>query len=1088
MKQETSSVPYDIILNASPNEADIAITSVDIYGNTGNLNVLVLTAYGYDPKVLKSLDLEKGFDLLVQKGKKPILLIVTYGGEHNNETALRNNLTYAIQNYLGRLSSKTIWIPLLGTGESGLSFEKSLSITQFVIEGVAKELNQSGARFIISLPKSRRGSAFFKEIKRKTEDITQQSNTQEKHIKVEAEISSDKNLLSDAKHFIDNFPGKLYLVNLFKGKVNLKNHFFADGVCENHDPTSNSDEAFKMVKPGDIIVLKKTDTKQPTHLIILGFGIVTKNPNDGKTLEVDWKITDATYNVATTGDYLGNAIAVPEMNDTLTILALVKDRWKDLLPEFNVDNTITTVTKINTIAGLISDSDLSIDHLNISKDVSAFARVVAAKSFTPPLAIALFGKWGSGKSFFMKKLKERIQLLSLKNPENGFCEGIAHVHFNAWSYMDTNLWAGIITKIFDGLNLYIQNNTAGDEYKNKIEKVLTKKLNITHNELEELEKKKGVIDAKLKSLNEKKKSIEELLNKKVKEIKSKSMLQIIEQVDKEFKVQQTVEKAITSNITFIKNKEQFATIVPKAYWHTPDELYNQTKSAFTFLKTFFRAGKWYINILWFVGILAIVIAIPKLLHYVATVTKWSNLWIDNPNIWYFISVAGALYIRGVKTYRQLQPIVASFWSIKKEYELKKEDALFKFAQEEKALTLEIEQIKGQITTINQQINQTTEQKAEIEFRLKNTLSTEALHSFIEKRSSSKEYEKHLGLISIIRKDFEILSNLFTDHHKELQNIEETEETEKFRDNFDPPLQRIILYIDDLDRCPEERVVEVLEAVNLLMAYPLFVVVVGVDPRWVKNALIKKHQMHFVENVQSEEVEMIDPSSYLEKIFQVPFNLKAAEDESIKHMLKQLAETKPIQSEEILDTAISTEVTNLITETETSHQTEPLPVNNSYENDDREVIETTETIASLELSAQEIEFLQEMSVIIGSSPRAIKRFVNIYRIVKAHEDFGYKEQHNTLEIKAVLLLLALPIGKFKKLNFWIEEYIIDTPADHSIADLFKNDHMQGLDAEDKELSVDFQEVLHQNMNDLLQQSIEIFQHHLPFIKRFTYNGD
>jgi hypothetical protein len=39
----------------------------------------------------------------------------------------------------------------------------------------------------------------------------------------------------------------------------------------------------------------------------------------------------------------------------------------------------------------------------------------------------------------------------------------------------------------------------------------------------------------------------------------------------------------------------------------------------------------------------------------------------------------------------------------------------------------------------------------------------------------------------------------------------------------------VLYIDDLDRCPPRRVVEVLTAMQLLLALPLFVVVVAVDP-------------------------------------------------------------------------------------------------------------------------------------------------------------------------------------------------------------------------------------------------------------------
>lgn len=50
------------------------------------------------------------------------------------------------------------------------------------------------------------------------------------------------------------------------------------------------------------------------------------------------------------------------------------------------------------------------------------------------------------------------------------------------------------------------------------------------------------------------------------------------------------------------------------------------------------------------------------------------------------------------------------------------------------------------------------------------------------------------------------------------------------------IERIVLYIDDLDRCPAAKVVDVLQAVHLLLAYPLFVVVVGVDSRWLLQSL------------------------------------------------------------------------------------------------------------------------------------------------------------------------------------------------------------------------------------------------------------
>ena len=106
------------------------------------------------------------------------------------------------------------------------------------------------------------------------------------------------------------------------------------------------------------------------------------------------------------------------------------------------------------------------------------------------------------------------------------------------------------------------------------------------------------------------------------------------------------------------------------------------------------------------------------------------------------------------------------------------------------------------------------------------------------------------------------------------------------------INRIVLYIDDLDRCPPERVVQVLQAIHLLLAFPLFVVVVGVDSRWVTRSLQQSYEWLRDEDDDEEENsknghkpkvtangnngqsdEGATPHDYLEKIFQIPFWLK-----------------------------------------------------------------------------------------------------------------------------------------------------------------------------------------------------------------------
>jgi KAP family P-loop domain len=73
---------------------------------------------------------------------------------------------------------------------------------------------------------------------------------------------------------------------------------------------------------------------------------------------------------------------------------------------------------------------------------------------------------------------------------------------------------------------------------------------------------------------------------------------------------------------------------------------------------------------------------------------------------------------------------------------------------------------------------------------------------------------------------------------------------------------VVLYIDNLDRCPTEMVIKVLEAVHLLLAFPLFVVVAAVDARWLESSLRELY-------TQLKDQAAV-PADYLEKIFQVPF--------------------------------------------------------------------------------------------------------------------------------------------------------------------------------------------------------------------------
>jgi hypothetical protein len=103
------------------------------------------------------------------------------------------------------------------------------------------------------------------------------------------------------------------------------------------------------------------------------------------------------------------------------------------------------------------------------------------------------------------------------------------------------------------------------------------------------------------------------------------------------------------------------------------------------------------------------------------------------------------------------------------------------------------------------------------------------------------------------------------------------------------LQRIVLYIDDLDRCPPQRVVEVLEAVHLMLALDLFIVVVAVDARWLIRSLEYHHRDLFSVKGTGEDdgAGVASPIDYLDKIFQIPYVLFPPEPDATASFLRAL---------------------------------------------------------------------------------------------------------------------------------------------------------------------------------------------------------
>jgi hypothetical protein len=95
------------------------------------------------------------------------------------------------------------------------------------------------------------------------------------------------------------------------------------------------------------------------------------------------------------------------------------------------------------------------DSLDVKQQAETFAALLIAQEISPPFALGLLGDWGVGKTFFMRLMQEKIEATAgkrvLPRDYSGSVSRAAQIEFNAWHYVDSDLWASLATRIFDRL-------------------------------------------------------------------------------------------------------------------------------------------------------------------------------------------------------------------------------------------------------------------------------------------------------------------------------------------------------------------------------------------------------------------------------------------------------------------------------------------------------------------------------------------------------------------------------------------------------------------------------------------------------------
>jgi hypothetical protein len=162
------------------------------------------------------------------------------------------------------------------------------------------------------------------------------------------------------------------------------------------------------------------------------------------------------------------------------------------------------------------------------------------------------------------------------------------------------------------------------------------------------------------------------------------------------------------------------------------------------------------------------------------------------------------------------------------------------------------------------------------------------------------------------------------------------------------------------------VLQVLEAVHLLLAFPLFVVFVAVDSRWLSSALIEElHALRVVRRVGPvRPTDTPTARDYLEKIFQLPFWVQPLSGDERRNIVSGLL-SPTVRTDATADgsgdrgTLDVSQERSVALETMLSQSGSGLSLEAS----------------SLALSPAELEFIASIGPLLGDTPRRVKRFVN-----------------------------------------------------------------------------------------------------------------
>lgn len=722
------------------------------------------------------------------------------------------------------------------------------------------------------------------------------------------------------------------------------------------------------------------------------------------------------------------------------------------------------------------------DKLGAAEEARAFAGLALARNFVPPLAVGVFGDWGSGKSFFMRLVHERIDELSgearaqaAPGKKSRFLPRVVQIRFNAWHYMDTHLWASLVDHIFGELDKYL-----GQEQRSKSEQLfeqLATARELTLDSAEQLMKRRQEQEAAVAKVTRCERELaaaQEKLRGSPGPYWAAVQQHFAELVKGDEKALHDAAatlgleravgdaRAMSTAIQALDDQRAKATVLAEG------------------MRRELGARLWWIV----AGCIAVPAALLALRSVVAfALGKPELVALFNDTLLGASGIFAAVAAVFVKARRHVNGAVATVGRFRSHMD----EAVCKGTKQLEVThgdaQADLVKLRAGVEESRALLAASTQRLAEAASEYNAGTGRARLLKFVRDRAAGETYSRHLGLVATVRKDFEELTAAMDaaasdgdgrgPEHQRDQKAYRTrvaalirqarkagnamlrrEEQRKLLDSARPKplasedtIDRIILYIDDLDRCQPDKVAEVLQAVHLLLSFKLFVVFVAVDVRWVSRALRTHYPMLLDDKARPGDADAATAHDYLEKIFQVPYWVRPMTPENSHNFLHDRLEhlgpeeddvgaageplAPPVsqrrESEDEDDNgdapaegANGDAGTPQEAHPATPPSPQPSPPGSRTPAAPSALAKAESSLLArhLELTKDEKEYMKSLAQCAGASPRRALRFLNVYQVVKASLPGGDAAALERGGFRALMTQVAIVTGAPDLLSAWV----------------------------------------------------------------------